>query len=94
MTGPGAAGPAGPDPAGPDPAGPDAGADARAEVLGVSASRGHPTHDELAAAAAALLAAARRRTGGRSPSGRTPGRACDDWRATRLAALGLLPRRP
>lgn len=53
---------------------------------GAGAVHGHATHDELVAAVAALLAARRRGSATRPVGERS-------WRATRLAALGLLPRR-
>lgn len=55
---------------------------------GAREEHGHPTHDELVAAVAALLAATRRAGAATRPSGERA------WRATRLAALGLAPRRP
>ncbi|MFN0284258.1 MAG: hypothetical protein ACKVZ6_20105 [Kineosporiaceae bacterium] len=63
-------------------------------VGGVSASEGHPTHEELVAAVAALLAVARRGTGLHRLPRRAASGPGDAWRATRLAALGLTPRRP
>lgn len=55
---------------------------------GASAVHGHATHDELVAAVTAILAVARR---GSATGSRPPGERA--WRATRLAALGLAPRR-
>jgi hypothetical protein len=57
-------------------------------AIGVAASRGHATHDELVAAVAAILAVGRR---GRAL--RVPGPLPAAWRHGRLVALGLSPRR-
>lgn len=68
---------------------------AAVRAIGVAASQGHATHDELVAAVAALLAVARGAGGGgvaRGAAG-TAGPAPADWRGRRLAALGLTPRR-